>query len=179
MTENVHHVHSKTLKDLQSCWGYLSQDLFVWMGGDGNLNNRLSSLFNTVESRWVIFLLSLAEEQHSTSIEAPLVSLLPHRSRVRWPRTPSWSCPRRTAWRCCCATRTRASTSTPMGVSPKTWCCSGARCPHLSVRQSRMQTEPHFMIYDWAAGQFLLCLQHSPNLRVNTSNFCHVILNFN
>ena len=46
---------------------------------------------------------------------------------------PSWCSPGRRAWRCCCATRTRASTSTPTGASPKTWCCSGERCPPLLV----------------------------------------------
>lgn len=47
---------------------------------------------------------------------------------------PSCSCPARTAWRCCCATRTRACTSTPTAASSRMWCCSGGRCPPPSVR---------------------------------------------
>lgn len=36
-------------------------------------------------------------------------------------------------WRCYCATKTKASTLTPMDASSRTLSCSGARCLHLSV----------------------------------------------
>ena len=56
-----------------------------------------------------------------------------NRSRAMWHHTQLFSCPAQMAWRCCCATRTRVSMSTPMDVSSRMWSCSGARCPHLLV----------------------------------------------
>lgn len=57
------------------------------------------------------------------------------RSRPTFSAMPSSSCPTLTELSCWCVTKTRVSTSTPTDASPKTWCCSGARCPPPSVRQ--------------------------------------------
>jgi len=59
------------------------------------------------------------------------------RSRVLFGPTPSSFCQTALEQRCWFATRTRASTSTPMAASPRTRCCSGGRCPPRSVSVSR------------------------------------------
>lgn len=69
---------------------------------------------------------------------SPFLPFAPaRRSSRRSPPTPSSSCPTRTGWRCCCATKTRGFTSTPTGASLRMWCCSGERCPPLSVSLGR------------------------------------------
>lgn len=54
-------------------------------------------------------------EQWKPAEAHPLCVL--NRSKAKWPHMPLCSCPTQTAWRCCCATRMRAFTSTPTDAS--------------------------------------------------------------
>lgn len=70
--------------------------------------------------------------------------LCPCRFRPISSLMPSSSCPTPTASSCWCAMRMRVFMLTPMDALPRTWCCSGGRCPPQWVSHKGKSNITHF-----------------------------------